>query len=37
VRFDPILAATPVASAVNARAHAFVPATATTKKTIKTT
>jgi len=37
VRFDPILAATPVASPANGCAHAFVPATATTKKTIKTT
>jgi len=37
VSFDLILAATPVASAAAGRAHAFVPATATTKKTIKTT
>jgi hypothetical protein len=36
VRFESILAATSVAR-VSGWAHAFVPATATTKKTIKTT
>ena len=37
VRLESILAAMPPPARVSGRAHAFVAATATTKKTIKTT